>query len=290
MSVAFQLCGGLANRLFQIASAMGIAAKTGRKPIYEQQLNQTNVHQTKGSEQDYEYMLRGIEKKAPKPGYKIVGEVANKFAVCAPDFFQSLEGGGKEDLIILGYRQNEKDFEHVADRVRKQFSVPASKREELQAVVGKNSAFIHIRRGDYVNNPVHWVDLYKNYYTTAMKKFQEAGFLEKGKIDKWYVFSDDPQWCKTNLNSLFRDISLPSFSIIENDKFNEVETLWLISLCDRGGICANSTFSWWGSWLGEKEMKKEEKERLVIFPSKWMLDASFDCSDIYWKGSVVVPI
>ena len=93
-----------------------------------------------------------------------------------------------------------------------------------------------------------------------MKKFQEAGFLEKGKIDQWYVFSDDPQWCKTNLNSLFRDISLPSFSIIENDKFNEVETLWLISLCDRGGICANSTFSWWGSWLGEKEMKKDMKK------------------------------
>jgi hypothetical protein len=37
-----------------------------------------------------------------------------------------------------------------------------------------------------------------------------------------------------------------------------------MSKCKKGGICANSSFSWWGSWLNKNESKK------VFMPSEWV--------------------
>jgi hypothetical protein len=37
----------------------------------------------------------------------------------------------------------------------------------------------------------------------------------------------------------------------------------MMSLCEKGGICPNSSYSWWGGWLNKNE------EKIVIFPNKW---------------------
>jgi len=36
-----------------------------------------------------------------------------------------------------------------------------------------------------------------------------------------------------------------------------------MSMCKLGGICSNSTFSWWGGWLNENAEKR------VYFPAEW---------------------
>jgi hypothetical protein len=38
-----------------------------------------------------------------------------------------------------------------------------------------------------------------------------------------------------------------------------------MSLCNSAAICANSTFSWWGAFLGAYEMRNP-----VIVPKKWI--------------------
>ena len=47
----------------------------------------------------------------------------------------------------------------------------------------------------------------------------------------------------------------------------EHEDLWLMSLC-RHGITANSTFSWWGAWLGDAD----PTGRTIITPKKWFTE------------------
>jgi hypothetical protein len=47
---------------------------------------------------------------------------------------------------------------------------------------------------------------------------------------------------------------------------DESVTLFLMSLCRLGGICSNSTFSWWGGYLNDSPEKR------VYFPSEWCFE------------------
>ena len=74
-----------------------------------------------------------------------------------------------------------------------------------------------------------------------------------GGYENLYVFSDDINWCKTNLK-------FKNMVFVEGN--DDVEDLWLMSLCDHN-IIANSSFSWWGAWLNINPNKK------VISPKRW---------------------
>ena len=90
---------------------------------------------------------------------------------------------------------------------------------------------IHVRRGDYVNNPFY-VDLIKDgYYERAIEMFPDEDFL---------VFSDDIKFCKEYFKG-------KRFTFC-NEK-DEVKALNLMAGC-KGHIIANSSFSWWGAYLG----------------------------------------
>jgi hypothetical protein len=115
------------------------------------------------------------------------------------------------------------------------------------------SVFIHIRRGDYLNNPhIHYIQPLE-YYKQAM-----LYILEKKQISKIYIFSDDIEWVQ---NTQLFDHHF--FEII--DSKDELYSLHLMSQCKAGAICANSTFSWWGAFLGAYSQRNP-----VIVPSKWI--------------------
>jgi len=57
-------------------------------------------------------------------------------------------------------------------------------------------------------------------------------------------------------------------------------SIYLMSLCSKGGICANSSFSWWGSYLNPSE------DKTVVMPKRWInLDKPID---IYYENVVVL--
>ena len=82
-------------------------------------------------------------------------------------------------------------------------------------------------------------------------------------VRKIYLLSDDIEWVKSQ--ELFNDRNF--FEPFECE--DELTSLTFMSMCKSGAICANSTFSWWGAFLGSYE-----KRSPIFVPEKWMLTTS----------------
>lgn len=96
-----------------------------------------------------------------------------------------------------------------------------------------------IRRGDFETNKknkkIHSI-CNKEYFEKAIEKMNEILF-KKGKTPTYILFSDDIEWAKKNINTIF-----PIFSEDGNDPV--WEKLRMMNSC-KHFILSNSTFSWW---------------------------------------------
>jgi hypothetical protein len=206
-----------------------------------------------------------------------------------PEIF-SLTG----DWTLMGYFQSEK---YWSDEVRSSivdslwpvvFFEPSDSTYAMAIRISRpypKCCFVHVRRSDNLSPrglSFHGLtsDSRSFYYDRAMAKMPAD--------THFFVFSDDPAWCKTvfiNSNQTVVDCNAPSFTVdgkfelTKNDQGTEVQDLWLMSLC-KHAIIANSSFSWWGAWLGERMYLKEQDDRIVIAPDPWFADPKADSSDI----------
>jgi hypothetical protein len=122
-----------------------------------------------------------------------------------------------------------------------------------------------VRRGDFLKLPhseVHYVQT-EAYYRKAIELF-------KGQNVVFKIFSDDLEWCKAQ----------PVFQELEKKEFveepNEIRALGLMASCSGGFICANSTFSWWGAFLGAYKYRST-----ICVPKEWM--RGFDTRGLFPK-------
>lgn len=164
----------------------------------------------------------------------------------------------RDNVAYIGYFNTEKYFSDIKEDIRSDFQLKSEYLENLPKdikarITNTNSVSIHVRRGDYVSsektNTFHGT-CGQNYYKRAID------IIKKEEADpKFFVFSDDIDWCQNNL-------SLPDESIFVSGLKN-YEDLTLMSIC-KHNIIANSTFSWWGAWLNNN------KEKIVIAPKRWL--------------------
>lgn len=143
-----------------------------------------------------------------------------------------------------------------------------------EGIGSTNKIALHIRRGDYVDNPFY-VDLWKtDYYKRAIElaemswnQFDLHGFQER---PQYIVFcrdnqdsttdKSDRQWCRVMLTPLLGTrFELPPFQNTEIEDFN------LMASC-KTHIMANSSFSWWAAYLNPNADKK------IICPKAWYSD------------------
>ena len=61
-------------------------------------------------------------------------------------------------------------------------------------------------------------------------------------------------------------------------KEDEITTLAMMANCIRGGICANSSFSWWGAFLNPN--------RTIVMPDKWFNDPNLRSDGYYFPGVI----
>ena len=156
-----------------------------------------------------------------------------------------------KDCFLSGYWQSEKYFKESKEIIIRDFlPTQTIKNKFLSKYPELNSITIslHIRRTDYLNSngyhPVQTINYYKN------------GIDILGKYDNLFIFSDDIEWCKDNLN-------FKNMIFVEGN--SDVEDLWLMSLCKKN-IIVNSSFSWWGAYLNCY------KDKDVVAPSQWFGD------------------
>jgi hypothetical protein len=171
------------------------------------------------------------------------------------------------NYYLDGFWQTEKYFSDVRDKILHELNPSDKKKKELYNIIPlkNNSISIHVRRTDYLNSNGYHPVLPINYYDSAIKLI--------GEYDEIIVFSDDIEWCKKN-------IKYKNIRFMEGN--SEVDDLWLMSIC-KNNVIANSSFSWWSSWLNINENKK------VIFPKKWFGDfVSLPTDDIYYHKSITI--
>jgi hypothetical protein len=86
-----------------------------------------------------------------------------------------------------------------------------------------------------------------------------------GDYNKLYVFSDEIEWCKTNLNF---------DRMVFMEGRNGIEDMRLMGFC-KHNIISNSSFSWWAAWLNQ------DPSKIVVAPKLWFgPQANLNTSDI----------
>jgi hypothetical protein len=252
--IGVYLEGGLCNRLFQIAFGYAFAKKHGLKFKIEG----WKVH-THHSTQIYEWL---IERFMALPNYERVDKQNNyheQFKELYENYSDFCEPTINRDVNVFmrGFFQNEKYFIEYRDEILELFKEP----EQITVLIEnskymqylEHAYFLHIRLGDYVNCKKHWIDLEK-YYINALSHIDNDAAI--------FIFSNFPNEIHKHYKSLLPHLQRRNIIIV--DDTDEVFNLYLMSRCKKGGICANSSFSWWGSWLNKNEDKK------VFMPSKWI--------------------
>ena len=175
----------------------------------------------------------------------------------------------KDWTDLSGYYQTEKYFEHCKEEIFNYFTFKQPIRDNIDNKIKqgvypdpKLCTSIHIRRGDFVQKQQFHPFQDLQYYKSACKITN---------TEKYIFFSDDIEWCKKTFGYNDR--------LAYSNDSDPFESMYHMSLCSNHIIC-NSTFGWWGSWLGE--MAFPNKERIIIAPNKWFGPAHsmYDPKDI----------
>lgn len=158
----------------------------------------------------------------------------------------------KNNTNLRGYFQTEKYFKHCSDIVKKEFSFDKHLIDQCNKFLhnyrDKKLISIHVRRTDYLALEHLHGKFSLEYFLQAIKLMNSQDVI-------FVVVSDDIQWC-------IKNFKYDNFIFSKGDSNFD---LCLQSLCDHH-IISNSTFSWWGAWLGNNKNKK------VVAPKKWFED------------------
>lgn len=275
--VVVEIIGGLGNQMFQYAlgKRLSLSLKTDmfldKTGFQSYDLHAFGLNQLKTDYREADHQLL-TKFHTPRILQKVLRSflssypltVKEKFFNFDPDILR-LQG----HLYLRGYWQSEKYFSEIRKELLHDFTpkemLSPKATSFSEAMKAGNSVSLHIRRGDYASNAktlsVHGLQ--------PISYYVQAAELVAAKVNspEFFIFSDDIQWAKQNLQFL-KNVQFVS----ENEFPNFVE-LTLMSHC-KHNIIANSSFSWWGAWLNQNS------EKIVIGPRKWFAGGKRNTVDI----------
>jgi hypothetical protein len=213
-----KLCGGLGNQLFQYAFG-----KAQMQNGIEVQFDNSWYQTDSAISPLRKYVLDKFQIEVPLGKKHLVKTIHE----------QGYDAGllSKDGYNFSGYWQYPAYSENILPELKKELFIKKELftrqflclREKI--ILDNYSVAVHVRRGDYLQLegfPVQPLE----YYQKAMKKVQ----------GNFYVFSDDPIWCREN------------FKKAQFIHLNEYLDFELMRLC-RHQIISRSSFSWWAAYL-----------------------------------------
>lgn len=288
-----QIIGGLGNQMFQYAAGRALSLRNGTELVLDiSGFENYELHQGFelqrvfagqfgiASKTDVRGVLgwqssAGIRRIISRQPFYIF--LNKQFAV--EPHFQYWHGINSlpKDCYLAGYWQSEKYFTDVAAQIRADFAfrqpLEGQNAELARRMREVNAVSLHVRRGDYANNPKTTA----THGLCSLEYYQAAihHVAERVQQPNFYIFSDDIDWVRNNLNVGHHCV------FVQNnrgaDSYNDMR---LMSIC-RHHIIANSSFSWWGAWLNS------DPDKIVVAPRKWFANNN-DVSDLFPSGWVTL--
>jgi len=246
--------GRLGNCLFQSAATIGYAGENGKMYAFP--------------EWEYAKHFKNFPQGAVPKEYKSIKEAG---------FYYEQLPFAEGDVGLDGYLQSEKYFKRFDGTVRSAFEFNDFLVDTSKILLKKDrdeqvNVAVHLRFGDYVGNSFYTQLWETEYYASAFFDFAN-------QKNTYYIFSDDIAMAQREFNRMgIPENYYGKFFYVSG--YSDIQDLCSMSLCDKI-IMANSSFSWWGAWLGTKKH--------VIAPKEWFSkSAGLDTKDLYCEGWRVI--
>lgn len=176
--------------------------------------------------------------------------------------------------VVFGYFQSASFFCGSEEFVKKNFfykKTMNNREKEIYELMRKSeSVAVSIRAGvDYLSS--------KHLNVCDQEYIQNAIKLLKGRSSncKFFIFSDE-------INLVKKEYNLEP-DVIYINGFDDKESLRLMSSC-KHFIITNSSFSWWGAFLGTN------KDKVIVSPSRWTNEKGAEDDDIFHKGMTIIKV
>lgn len=251
-----RISDGLGNQMFQYAFAYALAKKTGSKvlldPLFwgsslrKYQLEEFNIEMSEKFINELSDYILGF---GPRNGRRFKDKfrqyiIDKKYQIVQEKEIMHYDENmwkQEKDSFFVGFWQAPQYFDEFYREIKQQFTYKnklSTKAEFYQKQINeKVSVALHIRRTDYVRENGN-ATIPMEFYKIALEKIEN----EIGEF-QLFVFSDDKQFIKDKF-------TLYDYILIEN--VSDLEEFELMRQCNHH-IMANSTFSWWATYLGENK-------------------------------------
>lgn len=288
--IIIKIRGGLGNQLFQYAYALKVqdlfpekdiivdAGYFERTHIRGLELNQLKLSKDiKWAENkyfifDFLYLGYRAARRLTRGKSDCLWNFVRKYGYlfCDKTLDYDLKSRNCNNFFLAGYFQEAKEISAVRDYLRDGI-LPQNGLSEnavfYQRMIGKNDCIgISIRAGeDY--KKFGWPMCSKEYYRSGLKEIMTAD-----RQNKIFVFSDV-------IEKIRREGWFEEWNVIYVEGCSSVESLYLLSQC-KNFVIANSTFSWWGAYLGDSADKK------IICPQFFYANKTMKDGGLHLEGAV----
>jgi len=161
-----------------------------------------------------------------------------------------------------GYWQNPAYIDPIAASLRDKLRLKTETdefRHFREEITSRRSLSIHARRYRDLDKSGNVIaSARENHGVCDASYYQQAvRAIPDHPQQHAYIFSDDPEWSKQNLR-----LPIPCSHVADRGSFTAAEELMLMAAC-QNHVISNSSFSWWGAWLGGNA------EKTVVAPTVW---------------------